>query len=342
VKILFIGGNGNISWHCVAKALSEGHEVWTLNRGATIRTRRAAPADVVQMHADMRDPASVRALLKGVEFDVIADFICFTREQALVDIDLFRNRTGQFIFISSTSIYQRPAGRYPLVETSPLGSPQWDYARNKIVCEQVFLEAHGGRGFPVTIVRPAHTYDTLVPDAVGNGDWTVAERMLAGKPVLIHGDGSALWTVTHAEDFAAAFVRLFGQPTALGEAFHITSDEWLTWRQISDATARALGVDAPRFVYVPSDLIAHLNPDVGKGLLGHKTWSDVYDNSKIKSVAKGWRAQISFEDGIRRTIEWLRADRARQRVDSALNQFMDDVCYSYLKCCQKMCLGRER
>jgi nucleoside-diphosphate-sugar epimerase len=284
----------------------------------------------------MRDVPSVKNTLKDMEFDVVADFICYTPEQALVDIELFRNITKQFIFISSAANYQRPSSRYPITESTPLYNPQWEYAQNKIDCEKIFLEYYQKENFPITIVRPGHTYDTIIPDAVGNGDWTIAKRIIDGKPIVIHGDGSTLWTLTHSEDFARAFIELFKNPAAIGEAFHITSDEWLTWRQISQTVAVALNAKNYRFIYIPSEIIAQLNPAIGKGLLGHKTWCDIYDNSKIKSIAKGWQANITFEKGIRRTIDWLKADKNRQRVNSELNLFLDDLCNGFDNCYSKM------
>jgi len=330
MKILFIGGNGNISWHCATKSQQAGHEVFILNRGATVKTRRPCPINVKHIYADMRDAASVKNALKGMNFDIVADFICYTPEQAHIDINLFRNITKQFIFISSTANYQRTFCKYPITESTPLYNPCWEYAQNKIDCEKIFLDFYEKENFPITIVRPGHTYDTIIPDAVGNGDWTIAKRMIEGKPVVIHGDGSTLWTVTHSEDFARAFIKLFNNPAAIGEAFHITSDEWLTWRQISEIVALTLGAPKPRFIYVPSEIIAQLNPLIGKGLLGHKTWCDIYDNSKIKSIAKGWQANIKFEQGIQRTIDWLKADNNRQRVNSDLNLFLDNLCKRYM------------
>lgn len=330
MKILFIGGTGNISWHCVTKAQQAGHEVWVLNRAATVKTRRPCPLNVKRLSADMRNVNAVKSILSGMEFDVVVDFICYTPEQARVDFELFRNSTKQFIFISSAANYQRP-GTYPITESMPLDNPYWEYAQNKIDCENFFLEQYKKENFPITIVRPGHTYDTIIPEAVGNGDWTVAKRMIEGKPIVIHGDGSALWTVTHSEDFARAFIELFENPAAIGEAFHITSDEWLTWRQISEMVATALDVKNPHFVYIPSETIAQVNSELGKGLLGHKTWCDIYDNSKIKSVAKNWQANITFAEGIRRTIDWLKANKDRQRVNQTLDLFFDNLCENYLK-----------
>jgi nucleoside-diphosphate-sugar epimerase len=328
MKILFIGGTGNISWHCVTQAQQAGHDIWVLNRAATVKTRRPCPLNVKRLLADIRDIDAVTKALNGLEFDVVADFICFTPEQARLDIELFKNITKQFIFISSAGVYQRP-GSYPITEVTPLFNPGWDYAQNKIDCEKVFLEQYKKEDFPVTIVRPGHTYDTHIPDAVGNGDWTVAQRMIAGKPIVIHGDGSVLWTVTHAEDFARAFIELFGNSATIGEAYHITGDEWLTWRQISEMVAEALKVKNPHFVYIPSDIIAKANPELGQNLLGHKIWCDLYDNAKIKSVAKGWQAKIKFAEGIQRSLDWLKADSGRQRINHDLDLFLDNLCENY-------------
>jgi len=335
MKILFIGGTGNISWHCVAKAQQAGYEIWILNRALTVKTRRPCHQNVKRLFVDIRDIDSVKKALNGMEFDVVADFICFTPDQARLDIELFKNITKQFIFISSAGNYQRPC-TYPITESTPLFNPDWAYAQNKIDCEKVFLEQYKKENFPVTIVRPGHTYDTHIPDAVGNGDWTIAKRMIEGKPIVIHGDGSALWTVTHAEDFARAFIELFGNSAAIGEAFHITSDEWLTWQQISEMVAEALGVKNPSFMYIPSNIIAKANPELGQNLLGHKIWCDIYDNSKIKSIAKGWQANIKFAEGIRQSIDWLKADSDRQRINHGLDLFLDNLCENYSRLIKQM------
>ena len=324
MKVLFIGGTGNISWYCTMKAIEEGHDVFILNRGKTIRTRREPPEGVKQLHADMRYPSSVKKALNGLSFDVVADFICYKPEQAHMDVELFRGITKQFVFISSTAVYQRPCV-YPITEDNPVCNT-WEYAQDKIWCERIFMERFRSDGFPVTIVRPGHTYDTLVPDALGSGDWTNCQRMLDGKPIVVLGDGTNLWTLTHAEDFADAFVRLFG--TVIGGVYHITGDELLTWREITMLVGDALGVK-PDVVFVPSETINKLNPIIGAGLLGHKTWCDIYDNSKIKDSAKGWKQKILFRDGIRRTINWLRESRIRQRINPEIDVFIDDLCRRY-------------
>jgi len=324
MKVLFLGGNGNISWHCATKAQQAGHDVYILNRGLTVKGRRACPKNVKQIYADIRDIDSIKNTLKNNTFDVVADFICYTPEQAFIDINLFGNLTKQFIFISSAGNYQRPCA-YPIVESSELYNPNWEYAQNKIDCEQVFLSAYEKNGFPVTIVRPGHTYDTIMPDAVGNGDWTTAKRILEGKPIILHDTGNSVWTVTHSEDFAEAFIYLLGNTSTIGESYHITSDEWLTWKEMAKITSTALGITDPKFLYIPSNKIAQLNPKLGQGLLGHKAWCDIYDNSKIKQIAKGWKAKISFEQGIKRTINWLQEDKNRQRINLELDLFLDNL-----------------
>lgn len=329
MRILFIGGNGNISWNCTQAALKAGHDVWVLNRGLSIASRRPLPPEAKILKADIRNPAAVRAALGSHQFDCVADFICFTPEQATADIELFSGLTRQFIFISSASAYQKPLGAVPITESTPLRNPWWEYSRNKIACEEVLFSAYRSEGFPVTVVRPSHTYDTIIPAAMGSSGWTISQRMLDGKPTVLHGDGTTLWTLTHAEDFAKAFTALLGNPTAIGHAFHITSDEWLTWRQISQTVAEALGAPSPRFVCVPSDAIFKRNPTLGAGLLGDKAWCALFDNSKIKSFAPGWEARIPFREGIRRTLSLFNANPDHRRIDPSLNAFLDGLCADF-------------
>jgi nucleoside-diphosphate-sugar epimerase len=325
MKILIIGGTGNISWHCVTQALQAGHEVWVLNRGETTKTRRACPPAAKKLSATMREPSSVKNVLHDMKFDVVADFICYTPDQAIIDLELFLNRTNQFIFISSTAVYDRKDCVYPISEiTRQQNGTNWAYAKNKIECERVFSSHYASENFPITIVRPGHTYDTLMPDAIGNGDWTVAKRILEGKPIVVHDSGLNLWTVTHSEDFARAFIELF-TPSAIGKAYHITSDEWLTWNEITETIADALNMQT-NVVHMPSVLIAKLNPSFGEGLLGHKMWCDIYDNTKIRTIAKGWKARIPFKEGICRTVEWLQEDKNRQRVNLEFDAFLDGLC----------------
>jgi nucleoside-diphosphate-sugar epimerase len=325
MKILFIGGNGNISWNCVQEALEKGCEVWALNRNSGSVMRRELPKEVHKLKADIGKPEDVKQSIKGNKFDVIADFICFSPEQAKQDVELYGRLCEQFIFISSASAYQKPLASAPITESTPLKNPHWLYSRNKIACEELFLKEYRDSDFPITIVRPSHTYDTIIPAAMGSSGWTNSARMLAGKPIILHGDGTTLWTLTHAEDFARAFAALLGNHAAIGQAFHITSDEWLTWRQISDCVANALGAPEPKYKCVASEEIAKKNPDLGAGLLGDKSWCAIFDNSKIKSFAPGWQAKIPFRLGIERTVSWFMEKHERRNVNLELDSFLDSL-----------------
>jgi nucleoside-diphosphate-sugar epimerase len=320
LRVLFIGGSGVISSACSRFAVESGIELFVLNRGRG--SLRPLPPEATLLHADVREPQSVRDVIKDLDFDSVVDWVGFTPGQVQADIDLFSGRTGQYVFISSASAYQTPPARMPVTESTPLRNPFWQYSRDKIACEDLLVAAYREQGFPATIVRPSHTYDkTLVPF---DGGWTVAGRMLAGKPVIVHGDGTSLWTMTHHDDFARAFVPLLGHPRTLGEAFHITSDDVLSWNQIAGTLAAALGVTA-RVVHVPSDVIAAADPDWGAGLLGDKAHSMVFDNAKVRSVVPGWRAVIPFEQGAREIAGWYLADPARQVTDEHLDAVMDKL-----------------
>ena len=320
LRVLFIGGSGVISSEASRLAVRCGIKLSVLNRGAT--RLRPLPPEASVLHGDIRDTASVREALGDREFDAVVDWVAFTAEHVQADIDLFRGRTGQYVFISSASAYQTPPSRQPVTESTPLRNPFWQYSRDKIACEELLVAAYREQGFPATIVRPSHTYDkTTVPF---DGGWTALGRMLAGKPVIVHGDGTSLWTLTHHDDFARAFVPLLGHPRTLGEAIHITSDDVLTWNQIAEALAAALGVTA-RLVHVPSDAIAAADPDWGAGLLGDKAHSMVFDNAKLRSIVPGWRAVIPFEQGAREIVEWYLADPARQVTDASLDAVMDKL-----------------
>ncbi len=320
LRVLFIGGSGVISAACSRLAVEAGIELFVLNRGKT--AIRPLPPGATLLRADIREPASVREEIKGLDFDAVADWVAFTPDQVRNDIELFAGRTRQYVFISSASAYQTPPARVPVTESTPLRNPFWRYSRDKIACEELLTSAYREQGFPVTIIRPSHTYDqTAVPF---EGGWTVLGRMLAGRPVIVHGDGTSLWTLTHHEDFARAFVPLLAHPRTLGEAIHITSDDVLTWNQIAEALAAALGVTA-RLVHVPSDAIAAADPDWGAGLLGDKAHSMVFDNAKLRSLVPGWRAVIPFERGAREIARWHLADPARQVGDARLDAVMDKL-----------------
>jgi nucleoside-diphosphate-sugar epimerase len=320
LKVLFLGGTGIISAACSRLAVDRGIELHLLNRGAT--SLRPAPREAVLRRADARDPAQVRSALGDEEFDVVVDWVAFTPEHVHDDLDLFRGRTGQLVFISSASAYATPPAQLPVVESTPLRNPFWQYSRDKIACEDALTAAHREEGFPVTVVRPSHTYDrTSVPL---DGGWTAVARMREGKPVVVHGDGSSLWTLTHASDFARGFVPLLGDSRTLGEAVHITSDDVRTWDQITRALASAAGVE-PEIVHVPSDAIAARNPDWGAGLLGDKTHSLVFDNAKVRRLVPDFVATVPFDAGAREIVAWHDEDPARQRIDKRLDALMDSL-----------------
>lgn len=300
LRVLFIGGSGVISAASVNLAHSRGHTVTVLNRGAS--KRRALSAGVELLQADLQDPDSVDAALAGRNFDVVADFMTFTADQAQAAIARFKDRCGQYIFISSASAYQKPPAQLPITESTPLANPFWQYSRDKIACEDVFIAAYRENGFPVTIVRPSHTYDaTSLPLTFG---WTDVHRMRAGLPVVVHGDGTSLWTLTHTQDFAVGFVGLLARSAAIGNAYTITSDEVLPWDAVYRAVAAAAGVNNPELVHVTSDSIAALAPDLGPGLLGDKAHSVIFDNSKIKALVPEFAAKIPFSLGARQILAW--------------------------------------
>jgi nucleoside-diphosphate-sugar epimerase len=325
MKILFIGGTGIISSACVQLALERGHELYLLNRGQT--TKRPVPQGAHVLHGDIRDRASAHAALGVHTFDAVVDWIAFTTEHVELDLDLFRDRTGQYVFISSASVYQTPPGNVPVVESTPLDNPVWLYSRNKIACEERLLRAYREEKFPMTVVRPSHTYDkTLCPI---HGGYTMIDRMRKGRPVIVHGDGTSLWTMTHHQDFAKGFVGLLGQNRAVGDTFHITSDEWLTWDQIYLLMARAAGVELPKLVHAPSELIAAYDRDWGDGLLGDKAHSMIFDNSKIKRLVPDYVAAIPFAQGAKEIVAWFDSDPANRAVDEKLNQTIDRILAAY-------------
>lgn len=319
MKVLFIGGTGFISTAVSRMAIERGMELYLLNRG--IRSTEVHGAH--QLTGDIHNPESMRSALKDLKFDVVVDWIAFTPEDVERDLQVFRGRTRQFVFISSASAYQKPVVNYIITESTPLENPYWEYSRNKIACEELLMKAYRDEDFPVTIVRPSYTYNTYLPVAIGGfGCYTLADRMLKGKPIIIHGDGSSLWVNTHAEDFAKGFLGLLGNEKAIGHAFHITSDEVLSWNQIYQTIAEVLGVKA-NIIHIPSDFIISVAPEMKGGLLGDKAWSVVFDNSKIKSFVPDFQAIIPFNEGMDRALNWFASDTKRQRIDEEVNQEMD-------------------
>lgn len=325
MRVLFIGGTGKISSACTQLAVAQGIDLYLLNRGQT--TERQVPANLHTLHGDIRDPQSARAALGDLTFDAVVNWIAFTTDHIETDLALFRGRTKQYIFISSASAYQKPISGLPITESTLLANPFWLYSRNKIACEERLVRAYREEGFPFTIVRPSHTYDrTMYPF---NGGYTVVDRMRKGKPVVVHGDGMSLWVLTHHRDFAKGFVPLLGNNHAIGESFHITSDELLTWDQIYRIAAEAAGVPDPKLVHIPSELINAYDPVWGAGLVGDKAHSVIFDNSKIKRVAPGFTCTIPYAQGAREVQAWYDADPARQVVDPKMDRLMDTLIEAY-------------
>ncbi|MFF6984287.1 NAD-dependent epimerase/dehydratase family protein [Streptomyces sp. NPDC008343] len=327
-KVLFIGGTGKISSACSRRAAELGADLHLLNRNTT--SIRPAPEGATLITADIRDTDQVRTALKGQEFDVVVDFLGFTTDHVAQAVGLFGGRTGQYVFISSASTYQKPLARLPLVEDAPLHNAHSAYARNKIACEELLARAHDEQRFPVTVVRPSHTYDrTLFPIPLSGGGYTVVDRMRRGKEVMVHGDGTSLWTVTHHTDFALGFTGLLGNPAAVGETFHLTGDEVLSWDAIYRTVAEAAGVDEPRLVHVPSDAIAAADPARGEEFLGDKAHSMVFDNTKVRRVVPEFTPSIPFAQGAREIVAWYDEDPARRVVDARLDAFMDRLIDAY-------------
>jgi nucleoside-diphosphate-sugar epimerase len=317
MKVLFIGGTGIISSACSELALKRGIELYMLNRGRSVRP---AAAGAKVLNGDIRQHDSTQAALGKLNFEAVVDWVAFTPEHAQNDVELFRGRTGQYIFISSASAYQTPPRFMPVTESTPLYNPFWQYSRDKAACEALLLDAYRQDGFPVTVVRPSHTYDrTLLPFQDG---YTTVARMRAGKKVVVHGDGTSLWTITHHSDFAVGLVGLLGNPHAVGETFQITSDEWLSWNQIYEIVGHAAGVEA-RMVHVPSDLIAAFDAEWGAGLLGDKAHSMIFDNSKIRRLVPDFHPRIPFWQGAQEIIAWYDADPARQTTDAYYDALQD-------------------
>ena len=318
MKVLFIGGSGVISSACSAEAVGRGIDLYLLNRG---QSSRPVPEGAHLLRGDVRDPASARAALGDLTFDAVVNWVAFTPDHVESDLELFKDRTGQYIFISSASAYQTPPVNLPVTESTPLANPYWQYSRDKIACEVRLGQAYRDEGFPMTVVRPSHTYDrTRLPV----GGYTVVDRMRRGEKVIVHGDGSSLWVLTHHRDFAKGFVGLLANPHAVGEAFHITSDELLTWNQIFETVARAAGAEA-HIVHAPSGLIAAYDADWGAGLLGDKAHSMVFDNRKIKRVVPDFVATIPFARGAEEIMAWFDADPARRTVDEEQAALMDKI-----------------
>lgn len=335
MKALFIGGTGTISTAISALCVAQGWDLYLLNRG---NRSEFVPQGAHLITADINNLEEVEEKLQDMTFDVVADFIAFTKEHVLRDVKLFEGRCAQYLFISSASAYQKPPASPVITESTPLANPYWEYSRNKIVCEQKLMKAYRKTGFPVTIVRPSHTYgDTAVPLGVHGrqGTFSVVERIRLGKPVIIHGDGTSLWTMTHNTDFAKAFLGLMGNVHAIGETYQITSDESLTWNQIYQAVAQALSVELHP-VHIATDVLAALSKDYYGGLTGDKSNSVLFDNTKIKRAVPGFTATVRFDQGVRKTLDYVYSHPECRKPDPDFDAWTDAVIAAYNEMMEKL------
>ncbi len=325
MKILLIGGTGTISTAISQRLADLNHELYLLNRGNLNET---LPSHIHFIKTDINNEKEAEEKLRGIEFDAVCDFIGFVKPQLERDYRLFNGRTKQFVYISSASAYNKPPRDYVINEGTSLANPYWAYSRNKIECEEYLMKMYRENGFPVTIVRPSHTYcEKSVPLGVHgkNGSWQVIKRMLEGKPVIIHGDGTSLWTMTDSRDFAKGFIGLLGNPHTIGEAFQITSDETLTWNQIYKTIADCLKVKFKPY-YVSSEFLAAVSDyDFEGSLTGDKSNSVVFDNKKLKKAVPDFAASIRFEEGVGRTLEYVLSHKECQVEDPEFDSWCDKV-----------------
>ena len=332
MRVLFIGGTGLISSACSQLAVDRDIDLTILNRSLT--HKHPVPEGVKLIRADIHaDEPSLKRLLGSQQFDAVVDWIAFTPADVQRDIRLFSGRAHQFVFISSASAYEKPPSHYLISEETPLSNPYWEYSRNKKACEERLMDEYARRGFPVTIIRPSLTYGpSQIPLCVGSWQhpYTIIDRMQRGLRIIIPGDGTSLWVLTWNEDFAVGLLGLLGRADAIGEAFHITSDEVLNWNQIYQETGRALGLQ-PEFVHIPSDLIAAFDPGALGSLIGDKANSAVFDNRKIKRFVPEFHARTTWVEGVRRAIAWFEAEPARRTIDQSSNQLWDAIISAYLK-----------
>ena len=328
MKVLLVGGTGVISSGVAPEILKRGMELWLMNRG---NRKDRTPAGAHQLSADCNDPEAVTKALEGHHFDAVVHFRVFTAEQMRQAEKLFTGHTDQFFVISSGTVYQKPLSRYLITEEMPLGNIHSAYARNKLAVENVMREAIA-EGFPGVIIRPSLTYSDFNPLMAINSrkhPYSIINRMRKGKPVVVHGDGTSLWTITHNSDLAKGLVGLFGNKAAIGEAFHITSDEVLDWNRIYTYLAHAAGVDA-NLVHIASDYLGTFDPDLRESLLGDHACSAVFDNSKIKKFVPDFQCTVPFEEGAKRIVEWFDADpAAREIVDTEWDEKMDLLIEKY-------------
>lgn len=333
MKLLFIGGNGNISWYCVQEAIKRKHDVWELNRSQTLGTRRDIQIEVHKLTADIHNIDQVKKLLEGAYFDAVIDFICYNEKDALEAIDIFKDKTAHFFFISSEAVYKRAGKNLPFNENCEQNDPEQidAYVSGKIRAEMAFKKAMHEDDFPVTIIRPAYTYDVIVPVSIGHNCFTAPTKYLEGKPALIAGDGTNIWAFTHSKDFAKALIPLIENPDTVGEAFHIATDEWLSWNEEMEILFRALGIPSYTAIHIPYEEALLLNYFQPRDLMAQRMWHNIYDTTKVKDYVPGWKAKVSFEEGIAETIKWLNEKDIRRRFNVKHSDELDKLYSKYMK-----------
>ena len=333
MKILFIGGNGNISWYCVQNAIDRGHEVYLLNRSQTLKTRRDIQSEVHKITADIHDMQQMKSILSEATFDVVADFICYNENHAREAVELFAGHTKSFVYISSEAVYTRAGRNLPFKEnckqynTDSVGD---SYIAGKILAERFFMDAYRKVGFPITIIRPFHTYDTIMPVSIGQNDFSAPQKYLEGKPALIAGDGTTLRALTHSKDFASAFIPLLEcRENIIGEDFHIATDEWLTWEEIMQIMFKALGLKEYRAIHIPYQESLTITCFATGEIARQRMFHMIGDTSKLKSYVPDWKAKVSFEEGIRETVAWLMEKPVRRRIIEKYDLALDELYRKY-------------
>jgi len=332
MKVLFIGGTGTISTAASALLANTGTDLYVMNRG---NRSSLIPDNATILKADIQNPDAVRSALQSLRFDAVVDWIAFKPEDVARDIQLFTGITDQYVLISSASVYQKPPAHHVVTEATALGNDFYQYPQLKLACERLAMQAFTEQGFPVTIVRPSYTYDRSMPWPFNSrsAPWTIAERLRSGKPIIVPGDGTSLWTMTHAADFAKGLAGLLGQACTIGQAYHITSDEVSTWDQYALELAAALGISKSQcqsqIVHIASDFIGAFSPSHYGGLMGDKSRSLIFNNNKLRSVVPGYKATIPFREGIRNTVAWFDSHPELQTVDAEFNSLCERILDAY-------------
>lgn len=333
MKVLFIGGNGNISWWCVQRALEKGYEVYELNRGQTRKTRRALQNDVHEIIADIRDENAIKQALGSMEFDVVCDFICFNEEQAKQAIRVFAGRMSQYIVISSESVYRRNTEFIPFREDAPQYSLEINdnYICGKEMVEKTFLSAYKEKGFPVTIIRPGFTYDTILQVPIGQNCFTAPARLKEGYPFLVPGDGENLWAPLHSRDFSDAFIEIVGNKETIGEDYHIAGHRLITLNEMAESIMEALELPGDRLIHIPYDEAIKITDFYGPTITHQHMWHYIYNLDKIRTVARDWSQKVPFHVGISETVQWLMEDPVRRRINPNFDKLIMQVYHKYYK-----------